>query len=140
MSRKFKYKKKIEDMTDKEWNEQQEQVMALKLPPLRVLEFKGTKEIVRYATDELLGICPATGLPDFYKIEISYIPDKYIPELKSLKFYFVAYREIPILHEHLLSKIYKDFNERVKPEKLKIRLDVAVRGGIHTTLVKGSIL
>jgi 7-cyano-7-deazaguanine reductase len=62
------------------------------------------------------------------------VPDEKIPELKSLKYYFLAYRDIPVLHEHLAQKIYEDFSEAVKPEKLRVELDVSVRGGINATV------
>ena len=39
-------------------------------------------------------ICPKTGLPDFGTITIPYIPDKLCLELKSLKMYTVAYRDL----------------------------------------------
>ncbi|GAI46949.1 unnamed protein product, partial [marine sediment metagenome] len=69
---------------------------------------------------------------------IIYIPNKKIPELKSLRFYFLAYKDIPILHEHLANKIFEDFEKTVKPKKLRFELDVAVRGGIHTKITKES--
>ena len=34
-------------------------------------------------------VCPKTGLPDFGTINITYVPNQYIIELKSLKLYII---------------------------------------------------
>ena len=44
-------------------------------------------------------VCPRTTLPDFGVINISYIPNKLIVELKSLKLYIVGFRNVGIFHE-----------------------------------------
>ena len=56
--------------------------------------------------------------------------------LKSLRYYFLGYRDISILHEHLAHKIFNDFKKAVSPKRLRLELDVAIRGGIHTRIVK----
>jgi 7-cyano-7-deazaguanine reductase len=78
-----------------------------------------------------------TGLKDIYKIKIKLIPSKTVPELKSLKFYFFGYEELPISHEHIIAKIYKDFKMIIKPQKMAIILYVATRGEIVTTIALG---
>ena len=50
-------------------------------------------------------VCPKTGLPDFANIKISYMPDKNIVELKSLKLYMVRFRNLGIYHEHVKNLI-----------------------------------
>lgn len=133
----YKYTKVMEGMSDDDLNKQQREVRQLKLSPIRPLEYvyenKDDREIT-YSTDELIALCPATGYPDFYQLEISYEPDKYIPELKSLKFYMMDYYRIPIFHEHLAAKILEDFIEIVQPKYAHITLSVAVRGGVKTTV------
>jgi len=136
---KFKFEKKVEDMTDDAVNKQQEEVMRWKAPEIRVLEFKGDLEVVNYETKELTALCPMTGIQDIYEIKISFVPDTKIPELKSLKFYFLSYWGVPIFHEHLLTKIYRDFKTYVSPLHLKIGMTVATRGGIDTSLSIGKI-
>src|SRR5579875_3806903 len=41
---------------------------------------------------EFTAVCPKTGQPDFGTIVIHYVPDATCLELKSLKLYFVDYR------------------------------------------------
>jgi len=130
------YKKKIEEMNSEEIREQQEKVKKMKMPEIRTVDFLYEGGEIVYEYRELIALCPITGIPDIYTVRIIYTPDKKIPELKSLRFYFLAYKDIPILHEHLANKIFEDFEEAVKPKNLKIELDAAVRGGIHTKIIK----
>jgi 7-cyano-7-deazaguanine reductase len=100
--------------------------------------YSGKKEVVRYYTDELTALCPKTGLPDFYHLEIEYIPDELIVELKSLKLYLTAYRDVGIFYEHLAMKIFHDIMEKARPKWLKITLKAAKRGGIGAEVVVDS--
>ena len=45
---------------------------------------------VEISNPEFTTVCPKTGLPDFANITISYVPDKYCVELKSLKNTFTS--------------------------------------------------
>jgi hypothetical protein len=49
---------------------------------------------------EYNAICPKTGLPDFGSLTIRYVPDERCLELKSLKLYIVAYRNVGIFYEN----------------------------------------
>ncbi len=44
---------------------------------------------------EFSSVCPKTGLPDFGKLVLRYVPDKLCLELKSYKMYLLAYRNQP---------------------------------------------
>lgn len=83
---------------------------------------------------EFTCVCPKTGLPDFATIKIEYIPDKLIVELKSLKLYFVSYRNVGTFHEDVINKILDDLVAACKPRKMKIIGEFNVRGGIKTTV------
>lgn len=83
---------------------------------------------------EFTCVCPKTGLPDFATIFIDYSPDKDCLELKSLKEYFISYRNIGIFHEHLVNKILDDIVKACKPHYAKVVGDINVRGGIKTTV------
>ncbi len=133
---KFIFKKKIEEMNSEEIRKQQEKVKKMKMPKIRTVDFLYEGGEIVYEYRELIALCPITGIPDIYTVRIIYTPDKKIPELKSLRFYFLAYKDIPILHEHLANKIFEDFKKVVKPKNLKIELEAAVRGGIHTKIIK----
>jgi 7-cyano-7-deazaguanine reductase len=101
----------------------------------RLIPYVGKVRIeVKYKTDELVSVCPATGYPDFYNLIISYIPDKVLPELKALKMHLMEYRNLPISHEHLCAKILKDFINNVEPHHCTVTLTATPRGGITTTV------
>ncbi len=119
----------------------QENISELKIEPgLETVEYvySGNAEVVRYHTDELTALCPKTGLPDFYHLEIEYIPDKLLIELKSLKLYLTGYRNVGIFYEHLAMKIFQDIKEKIEPKWLKITLRAAKRGGIGAEIVVDS--
>ena len=85
-------------------------------------------------------VCPKTGLPDFGKIIINYVPKKHIVELKSLKLYIVKFRNLGIFHEHVTNKILEDFSKACKPKKIKVVGDFNSRGGIKTKVFSGDNL
>ena len=89
---------------------------------------------INIAIPEFNAVCPKTGLPDFGTIYITYTPDKYIVELKSLKLYIVKFRNLGIFHEHVTNKILDDFKKACKPKKIEVRGDFNPRGGIKTTV------
>jgi 7-cyano-7-deazaguanine reductase len=135
----FKFTNKIEEAKPEEVNKQQEEIRKLQLPKINTQEYVYVNDSVaeiQYEYVELTAVCPMTGIQDTYTVRVKYIPKDNIPELKSLRFYFLAYRDIPIFHEHLINKIFEDFGNAVKPSTLTVELDVALRGGIHTTLKK----
>ena len=79
---------------------------------------------------EFTCVCPMTGQPDFAEIEISYVPDQFVVESKSMKLYLESYRETGVFHEHLAVDIGKDFVKFVKPFSLDVTVNFHVRGGI----------
>ena len=79
-------------------------------------------------------ICPKTGLPDFANIQINYVPNKSIVELKSLKLYIVKYRNIGIFHEFVTNQILNDFKMACNPKKITVIGDFHPRGGIKTVI------
>jgi 7-cyano-7-deazaguanine reductase len=90
--------------------------------------------VCRHVFSELTAVCPVTRLPDFYKIILTYEPDRKLIELKSLKMYFVAYREVEILHEEITNQILDDFIAAVRPRWVSIENVVRNRGGVLTTI------
>jgi len=131
--------KKIEEYSLQDWRKRIKEGYEKSMPCVTVVPYIGKEEIVTYDFPELLGRCPVTNIVDFYRVIIDFIPNKLIPELKSLKFYFMAYSEVRISHEHLCSKIYKDFQQLIKPKKLLVRLLTNNRGGIYTTVQLGDL-
>ena len=89
---------------------------------------------VSISISEFTCVCPRTGQPDFATIEINYIPDKLIVELKSLKLYIQQFRNLGIFHENVTNKILDDFRRACKPRKIDVIGLFNPRGGISTVV------
>jgi len=98
-------------------------------------DYPGSATEVVYETDEFTAVCPWTGLPDFARLAIRYLPDKSLVELKSLKYYLTSYRNVGILQEHAVNRILKDLVELLKPVSMVIEAQYNERGGIKTRAV-----
>ena len=85
-------------------------------------------------TPEFTCVCPLTGQPDFATIEILYVPDQSIVELKSLKLYLWSYRDEGAFHEDVTNRILDDLVDAIAPRRITVRTDWNVRGGIHTVV------
>ena len=83
---------------------------------------------------EFTSVCPKTGLPDFGKITIRYEPRKACAELKSLKLYLLAYRNVGIFYENVVNRVLADLVKAVKPAWAEVRGDFSVRGGMRATV------
>ena len=83
---------------------------------------------------EYTAVCPKTGLPDFGTITIEYVPLKLCLELKSLKDYINAYRDIGIFYENAVNRILRDIVAACKPERAVVRGDFNVRGGMKSVI------
>jgi 7-cyano-7-deazaguanine reductase len=119
-----------------EYEGKQEYVRTIKLPGIEVIENKypDKEYTAKIEYPEFSTLCPKTGLPDYATIEIVYNPNEFLAELKSLKLYFVAFRDKGFFHEHFTNRIFDDFIEAVKPVWAKIEVRVNPRGGITTTI------
>ncbi len=89
-----------------------------------------TKYCIRFTCPEFTSICPVTSQPDFAKIVIDYIPNKFIVESKSLKLYLTGYRNHGAFHEDCTISIGKDLKNLLKPNWLRIAGIWYPRGGI----------
>ncbi len=83
---------------------------------------------------EYTSICPRTGLPDFGTITIHYLPDKKCLELKSLKYYILAYRNLGIFYENAVNHILDDVARACRPRWAVVRGVFTTRGGMHTAI------
>lgn len=139
MNNKFDYAPVIEKMTDEQLAKRIQEGMDYKIKnKIRPVPYLGEKEeVVEYRFPEFIARCPMTGIRDLYDISILIVPNKLIPELKSLKFYFWGYDELPISHEHIAAKLFKEIKGILAPTKLKIIVRTAERGEITTTVEVG---
>jgi 7-cyano-7-deazaguanine reductase len=81
---------------------------------------------------EFTSVCPKTGLPDFGKLVLRYVPDKLCLELKSYKMYLNAYRDLGIFQENVVNRVLKDVIEAAQPKLATVIGDFAPRGGLST--------
>ena len=88
-------------------------------------------EIV-YETDEFTFVCPWTGLPDFARLLIRYVPNRWLVELKSLKYYLTSYRNVGILQEHAVNRILENLVQLIKPVSMVVEAEYRERGGLKT--------
>lgn len=91
--------------------------------------------IISIKSEEFTSICPKTGLPDFAKITINYIPDKKLIELKSLKFYLNSYRNVGIFQENAVNKILDDIVKYASPRFAIVIGEFNARGGLTSRIV-----
>jgi len=95
-------------------------------------EYPGREVAVDIDTDEFTAVCPWSGLPDFGRVVIRYLPGKKILELRSLKYYLLSFRNVGIYQEHAVNRILEDLVRVVEPQWMEVTLDYKIRGGIHT--------
>lgn len=84
---------------------------------------------VKFVFPEFTSMCPVTGQPDFATIAVTYVPDQRCVEMKSLKLYFLAFRNKGIFYEGVANQILDDLVDALAPQKMTIVADFAVRGG-----------
>lgn len=83
---------------------------------------------------EYSSVCPKTGLPDFGTITIQYKPRKSCIELKSLKMYLLAYRNLGIFYENAVNKMLRDLVDAMHPEWCVVKGEFTPRGGLSTSV------
>ena len=81
---------------------------------------------------EFTSICPKTGLPDHGILILRYIPDQLCLELKSLKMYTLAYRNLGIFQENVVNRMLADIVKYARPIQATLIGDFMPRGGVHT--------
>lgn len=91
--------------------------------------------VIVHRNPEFTSVCPKTGLPDFGTVTIKYIPNKLCLELKSLKYYFLEYRNKGIFYEDVTNKILDDLVAACDPLEMEIQTDWSTRGGMNSTII-----
>ena len=105
-----------------------------KLPRLETWpnQFPGYQITTRFP--EYTSVCPKTDLPDYGTITIQYQPRKVCLELKALKMYLLAYRNLGIFYENAVNRILRDIVAATRPEWCVVRGEFTPRGGLTTTV------
>ena len=107
---------------------------------LESFSFDSPNQYIVTETREFSAVCPFSGLPDLADVIIEYYPEggKCV-ELKSLKYYFVSYRNVGIYQEAVTKRIYKDLKKLLQTNRIKITTIYNTRGGFDTTCIEGSL-
>ena len=123
-------------MQTNSYSDLQDHIRQIEMPNIETWQnqYADKEYTIDITISEFTAICPKTGLPDFAEIQISYVPNERCVELKSLKEYMFAYREIGIFHEHVTNRILDDFIKIASPKKINIIGDFHPRGGIKTSV------
>jgi 7-cyano-7-deazaguanine reductase len=100
---------------------------------LETFSYDGPLQDIVTETDEFTAVCPFSGLPDFGRLTISYVPAGRCVELKSLKYYITSYRNVGIFQEHATARMAEDLFLLLAPKSLTVRTVYNVRGGFETT-------
>ena len=87
---------------------------------------------IEIAMPEFTSVCPKTGLPDFGKIVLRYVPDRLCLELKSFKMYLLAYRDLGIFQENVVNRVLRDVVRAARPVSAAVVGDFTPRGGLST--------
>ena len=100
---------------------------------LETFPYDGPEQEIVTETGEFSAVCPFSGLPDFARLTITYVPGDRCVELKSLKYYITSYRSVGIYQEHATARIAEDLFRVLSPRRLTVRTLYNVRGGFETT-------
>ena len=106
---------------------------AIRLDFLQTIDYSGPRQRISYQINEFAAVCLFSRLPDTGIVWVDYIPQNKLVELKSLKYYFISFRNVGIYQEDVTSRIFNDLNPLLEPEELLIKTRDSTRGGIDTT-------
>jgi 7-cyano-7-deazaguanine reductase len=89
---------------------------------------------IEISTPEFTSVCPRTGLPDHGTITIRYTPDRQCLELKALKMYLLAYRNLGIFQENIVNRVLRDCVDACQPRRITVEGVFTPRGGVYSTI------
>jgi 7-cyano-7-deazaguanine reductase len=89
---------------------------------------------ITHVNPEFTSMCPKTGLPDFGTITVEYVPDRLCVELKSLKYYYLDFRNRGIFYESVVNQIIDDLVAATHPRSMKVTGSFTTRGGLHSVV------
>lgn len=104
------------------------------LPPLDTFPNQFDGYTITIENPEYTSICPKTGLPDYGLVIIRYAPRERCLELKALKLYFLAYRDLGIFYENAVNRILRDIVAACEPHWAEVEGIFTPRGGLSTTI------
>jgi 7-cyano-7-deazaguanine reductase len=105
-----------------------------KLPALETFANQFPDYEITVDVPEFTSVCPKTGLPDFGRLTLTYVPVGRVLELKSLKEYFLAYRNLGIFYENVVNRVLEDVVRACRPARAAVRGEFNPRGGLGSTV------
>ena len=108
--------------------------LEVKFPAIETWRNQFPKYEILVDDPEFTSVFPKTGLPDFGVLTIRYMPKKECMELKSLKEYLFAYRNLGIFQENIVNQVLEDVVKATEPVWAEIKGDFRPRGGIATVV------
>lgn len=117
-----------------EYENLQKEIKGLDLGKIESVRFPygGSATHITIESEEYTSICPKTGMPDFGKITVHYLPDGKIVELKSFKLYLHRFRNVGIFQENAVNKILDDLVKSCSPRFMVVIGEFNARGGLKT--------
>lgn len=125
----------VDKYTSRRFDIQKEEAIDFAVLEAIPFDYPGSVTEVVYETEEFTCVCPWTGLPDFARLVIRYVPDHSLVELKSLKYYLTSYRNVGILQEHAVNRILQDLVQLLDPLSMVIEASYKERGGLITRAI-----
>ena len=89
---------------------------------------------IKIEIPEFTSLCPKTGLPDFGKLTLEYVPGRLCIELKSFKLYVLAYRDLGIFYENVVNRMLADVVRTISPVTASLTGEFTPRGGLSSTV------
>lgn len=105
-----------------------------RLPEIETFPNQFPGYTIELSLPEFTSVCPKTGLPDHGTLTLQYEPDKLCLELKSLKMYMLAYRNLGIFQENAVNRFLRDVVAAAKPRSATVTGEFHPRGGIYTRI------
>jgi 7-cyano-7-deazaguanine reductase len=97
-------------------------------------QYPGRVYEIEIGMPEFTSVCPKTGLPDSGNLVLRYVPGERCLELKSLKMYMLAYRNLGIFQENVVNRFLDDIVRACDPLRAEVVGDFTPRGGLSTVV------
>ncbi|NLN00287.1 MAG: NADPH-dependent 7-cyano-7-deazaguanine reductase QueF [Lentisphaerae bacterium] len=94
------------------------------------IPWQGSEITVELTCNEFTSLCPVTKQPDFGTLAISYAPNEWLIETKSLKLYLWQFRDQGVFNEAIVDRIATDLHGQIKPQWIEVTGEFHSRGGI----------
>ena len=85
--------------------------------------------VTEFVFKEFSSLCPRTGQPDFATVTVRYIPGEKCIETKSLKVYFLSFRQYGTFMETAINRILEDCVAVADPRWMQVIGNFNIRGG-----------